>query len=266
MPVLYAAQWAFVGPQALSSVAQEWGVECAAEPGGEVDPGLLQFKRAAPGENIDDYDKSTRPQDRNRRGDIVDWRRGQSSRVVYDDQYGDVQPHHSLESPATASLNRASATFVRALFGATYLHAGASRTYEMFRAHVLSRRLDLASLFTFSHPTRDLSRLCAREGFQSPVARLESESGRLSRSPVFVVGVYSGRDKLGEGAGASLDEARFKAAAAALKGWYLYSPVNAAGQPGFPGGELMVPSAMEREENRGKRWNQPIIDFGEVVA
>jgi large subunit ribosomal protein L44 len=41
-------------------------------------------------------------------------------------------------------------------------------------------------------------------------ARLLKETGRLSNSPVFVVGIYSGADKLGEGFGSSLKMAEYR--------------------------------------------------------
>ena len=69
---------------------------------------------------------------------------------------------------------------------------------------------------------------------------------------MFVVGVFSGREKLGEASGASLDEARFRAAIAALKGWYLYSPV-----------EVRVPSDVE---GGGKEWSPVLVDGGEVIV
>lgn len=40
--------------------------------------------------------------------------------------------------------------------------------------------------------------------------RLLKETGRFSNSPVFVVGIYSGADKLGEGFGSSLKMAEFR--------------------------------------------------------
>jgi len=266
LEVVFAAQAAYVGPKALGTVAQEWGVEVAAEPGGEVDPGLLQFRRTPPG-TIPTGFKGTRPDKSSK------WRRGMSSRVVYDDAFGELQGTAATTAASAASttptahaattseipnttLAVAATTFVRALFAAIYLHAGAAATQTFFAAHVLSRRLDMASLFVLAQPTRDLSRLCAREGFEAPVARILAESGRLSRHPVFVVGVYSGADKLGEGAGASLNEARFRAAAAALKGWYLYSPA----------GEIMVPSDVEGERGQGKTFRPAVIDEGEIVA
>lgn len=282
MAVLFAAQSAYVGPAALSSVALSWGVEAAASPGGEVDPGLLQFKRASPGSHPDDLNDinahTTRPSDRNRRGDKVAWKRSMSSRIVHDDAFGDLQRDPSTTPPATVTLDVAATTFVRALAASIHLHAGSAASHAFFRAHILSRHLDLSSLFTFTEPTKDLSRLCAREGFEPPVARLESESGRLSRHPVFVVGVYSGRDRLGVDAGASLNEGRFRAAVKALKGWYLYSPSAAGGVVGVGSGagsgdsgsgkgakrKVLMPSQMEGEEEA--EFKPAHVDVGEIVA
>ncbi|KAH0564734.1 hypothetical protein GP486_001881 [Trichoglossum hirsutum] len=260
LAVLFAAMWAFVGSRTLTMISREWGVEAAAEPGVEVDPGLLQFMRLKPGENIEgEFENGAIPRPNERRG----WRRGMSSRIVYDDVFGDhpssrdktgsESSEEGTPAPQSVSLSTASASFVRALFGALYLHAGRQPAISFFRMHILPRHLPLHQLFSFTQPTRDLSRLCAREGFESPVARLISETGRRSRTPVFVVGVYSGEDKLGEGSGGSLDEARTKAAAAALRAWYLYSP-----------GDIRVPSDME--DGTAGTWKPVMIDKGEVVV
>jgi dsRNA-specific ribonuclease len=238
MAVLQAAQFAYTGPPALMTMSQEWGVEAAAEPGGEVNPGYLQFKRVAPGTPMHE-------------DDAVEKRARLAALIP-----GVAKSDGKLEG---ATLEVASSAFVRALFAAVYLHTGAAATHEFFKAHILSRQLDLASLFTFTQPTRDLARLCAREGFEAPVARVISETGRLSRHPVFVVGVFSGRDKLGEAGGASLNEARFKASIKALKSWYLYSPQ-------VKGGELMVPSAMEGVKGKGRTWKPAYIDDGEIIV
>ena len=80
-----------------------------------------------------------------------------------------------------------------------------------------------------------------------------SETGRKSRHPVFVIGIFSGNEKLGEGSGSSLDEARTCAAVAALKGWYLYSPP-----------ELRVPS--ETEEPGARKWDPMLVDPGDMVV
>ena len=88
------------------------------------------------------------------------------------------------------------------------------------------------------------------------MARLISETGRFSRHPVFVVGVFSGNDKLGEASGSSPNEARIRASAQALKSWYLYSPNGGVG--------VRVPSEMEDEG--AKPWEPALVDCGEVVC
>jgi dsRNA-specific ribonuclease len=257
MDVLFAAQEAYVGPKALMTIAKEWGVEEAAEPGGEVDAGLLQFRYAPPGTNILDKTVSA-SQDPNARANAAlaqqeGWRKGMSSRIVYDDQFGLTPPSPTPANRIpTATPQDALAAFVRALFGALHLHTGRASTKKFFANHILSRTLNLSQLFDFRYPTRDLARLCLREGFERPVARLVSETGRHSAHPVFVVGVYSGRDKLGEAVGGSLEEAKNRASAAALKGWYLYSP----------GEGVMVPS----EAQEGREWRANMIDPGEVIT
>lgn len=255
--VVFAAMWGFVGSKALAAITREWGVEVAAEPGGEVDPGLLQAKRIPAGtyEELDEG-LSQRPNADKR------WKKTISSRTLYGDSFGDenISPNleegtdvKAREGSRPVTLERASTNFARAVMGAVYLHGGRPAAKLFFRQHILSRELSIAGLFDFKQPTRDLSRLCAREGFDSPVARIISETGRRSRHPVFVVGVFSGYDKLGEGSGGSLDEARTRAAIAALKGWYLYSPLN-----------VKVPS--DDAGDRGKSWEPVFIDCGEVIV
>ena len=267
MQVLFAAQYAYSGPPTLSAMREEWGVESVAAPGVEVDPGLLQFTRIKPGNamaegtmlrrkdmpSAQDKSASARPNSQ------WNYRRGTSSRIVYDNNFGDLQDtadapasEYSHNPEAGVTTEEASATFINAVFGALYLHAGAQATQAFHQAHILSRHIPLHTLFSFTHPTRDLSRLCAREGFEPPVARLLSETGRHSRSPVFVVGVYSGSDKLGEAAGSSLDEARVRATATALRSWYLYSP---------PRENIVLPC-----QSGTTQWKPQMIDIGEIVT
>ncbi|KAL9103774.1 MAG: hypothetical protein Q9163_001233 [Psora crenata] len=274
--VLFAAMAAYVGPKTLAAITREWGVEAAAAPGGEVDPGFLQFARREAGnasvdgtgtqvkelEQAAQSLSATRP---NPEQMLKGWRRGVSSRTIYDDYFGDGITRSSAEAPPTddpnqskapptipTTLEAASATFIRALIGALCLHTGLRQTKAFYTAHLLSRHLDISALFSFRQPTRDLSKLCAREGFESPIARILSETGRKSRHPVFIVGIFSGREKLGEGSGGSLDEARIRAAIAALKGWYLYSPLN-----------VRVPS---EAIGSTKPWESLMVDGGEVVV
>lgn len=265
--VTVAAMYAYCGPKTLAAITREWGVEVAAAPGGEVDPGFLQCTRQEAG-NASVNGTGTQLKDLSKAAEqqIRGWRRGASSKTVYDDYFGNETKRTDTdyaERPGLreedaqrkadkgVTLEQASTGFVRALMGAVYLHAGKKAAHNFFKAHILSRYLDVSKLFEFRQPTKDLSKLCAREGFESPVARILSETGRKSRHPVFVVGVFAGKDKLGEGSGGSLDEARIRAAVGALKGWYLYSPLN-----------VRVPS----EATEGKPWEPVLVDGGEVVA
>ncbi|KAI7168110.1 ribonuclease III [Hortaea werneckii] len=301
MPVLFAAQYAYAGNATLGAMRAEWGVEAVAAPGPEVDPGLLQLTRTVPGNAMQEGEMrriKDMPQARRlgsgRRNEEWNYRRGTSSRIVLDDQFGDLhtdlppaeeqkpypgatisQPGEgspaeqppSLDlsnptptDPTATTLETASASFIRALVGALYLHAGIPAAKDFHTSHILSRHLPLSPLFAFTHPTRDLSRLCAREGLEPPVARLLSETGRHSRTPVFVVGVYSGKEKLGEGVGSSLNEGRVRAAGNALRGWYLYSP---------PESEVVVPSEVEGmagEGRKGRKWKPQMVDIGEIIT
>lgn len=55
-----------------------------------------------------------------------------------------------------------------------------------------------------------LSLTVSKFGRERPISRLLKETGRLSNSPMFVVGIYSGADKLGEGFGTSLKMAEYR--------------------------------------------------------
>ena len=248
LAVVFAAVYAYIGPKTLNAMRKEWGVDLVHEPGGEVDPGLLQFvwfdPLAAANEEPDKPGTDSPDQP---------FRRALNARIVYDNEFTDLDESNARPSADSATVEQASASFVRAVMGALYLHAGRPAAKRFFEQHFLSRHLNVSELFSFSQPARDLSRLCAREGFELPVARIISETGRRSRHPVFNVGVYSGADKLGEGAGASLAEARTRAAVAALKGWYLYSPLD-----------VRVPSSME--EKNAAPWKPVYVDLGEVIV
>jgi dsRNA-specific ribonuclease len=264
MEVLYSAMKAYAGPTALHQVARSWGIEYAAAPGGEVDPGLLQFSLKERGDAMTTFGYKRAEAEYL---DKYKFRHGISSRVVLDDDFGETV-HNRLSNEALAArpdteygneLTRslaemAFATCARAIVGAIYAHCGRETVKDFVNAHVLSRTLDISKLFSFRKPTTELSLLCAREDFEPPVARLLSETGRLSRTPVFVVGIYSGNDKLGEAAGSTLEQARYKAATNALKSWYLYSP----------GEHVRVPSDMLSEG--AKPWEPVYMDIGEIIA
>lgn len=118
---------------------------------------------------------------------------------------------------------------VRSIIGALWAHTHETNPAAAFKFiddHILSRKLDVSKMFQFEQPTRELAVLCRREGLEKPVSKLLAESGRLSKAPVFIVGVFSGQDKIGEGFGSSLKEAKARAATDALMKWYCYEPVE----------------------------------------
>ena len=145
-----------------------------------------------------------------------------------------------LLSKKNYSQDAALALFVRSVVGVLWT-IDPKLAENFIRDHILSRKLDVTKLFQFEHPTRELARLCEREGLMRPVSKLIAESGRLSKAPVFIVGVFSGDEKLGEGIGASLKEAKARAASDALMKWYCYEPALSQGQ-------------------------KPVIDHGTVVV
>lgn len=276
MEIMHAAMKAFAGDRTLFQVSRSWGVENAAAPGAEVDPGLLQFDLNQPRGHTTKWGFSRPRTEREAR-----LKRGISSRVIMADDFGDTptnmasvddideaqqlqeqkigfsaEQQLSLGDPheKVAKSHNVHSQFVRAVVGAIYTHSGREAARKFVQAHILSRQLDLARLFVFKLPTRELARLCAREEFDPPVARLLTETGRLSKTPVFVVGIFSGQDKLGEGAASSLDHARQKASINALKAWYLYSP----------GDNVRVPSDMLDEG--AKPWEPVYVDIGEVIT
>lgn len=262
LAVVFAAMYAYCGPKALATITREWGVQPAAAPGGEVDPGFLQFMRLPPEPQPERLGpelvstQSAMVASPNNPNIVEKRRRSISNRTVYDDEFGEPKSsgiEQSIDLSQGVTMEKASANFVRAVIGAVYLHAGRAASKQFYKDHFMSRQLNMASLFQFRTPTKDLSKLCAREGFQPPIARILSETGRLSRHPVFVVGVFSGKEKLGEGAGSSLDEARTRAAVAALKSWYLYSPLD-----------WKLPS--DTEEANAKQWVPQMVDQGDVVV
>ncbi|PSR76134.1 hypothetical protein PHLCEN_2v8632 [Hermanssonia centrifuga] len=109
----------------------------------------------------------------------------------------------------------------RALVALVYQHSSLLTARTFVHKFFLSREIDLRNMIKFRDPKKALLDTVAKFGRERPVSRLLRETGRLSNSPVYVVGVYSGADKLGEGFGSSLKMAEFRAAEDALLRLYL---------------------------------------------
>lgn len=65
-------------------------------------------------------------------------------------------------------------------------------------------------MLKFLDPKKALKELVAKYNREPPKSRLLKETGRFSNTPVFVVGIYSGAEQIGEAFGSSLKMAEFR--------------------------------------------------------
>ncbi|KAG8716406.1 hypothetical protein FRC11_013389 [Ceratobasidium sp. 423] len=86
---------------------------------------------------------------------------------------------------------------------------------------VVTAELDIRPLLKFNDPKLALINTVRKYQREPPISRLLQESGRQSNSPIFIVGIFSGEDKLGEGFGSSLKIAEYRAAEDAMHRLYL---------------------------------------------
>lgn len=159
----------------------------------------------------------------------------------------------SPKEAATAQYrDNAYANFVRSVIGAIHVHAGPTKVHQFVDRHILSRELDILRSYRILQPSRELSHLCAREGLPAPTTLLTAETGRRSNRPVYVQAVYSGKDKLGEGQGSSIKEAKYTAESNALKAWFMFEDKQA---------DL---SSSRLEGSQGE-YKPAMIDTGDII-
>lgn len=136
------------------------------------------------------------------------------------------------ESSLVPREQRAYASAVKAVVGGLYTHCGEEAAKQFVLNHVLLRKVPVEQMFQFSRPTRELTRVLDKLAVQEPLeVRLMAETGRLSAHAIYVAGAFAGGDKLGEGVGSSVNEAKTRAVVSALMAYYLYLPVTAEGLP-----------------------------------
>ncbi|CAK5273968.1 unnamed protein product [Mycena citricolor] len=129
-------------------------------------------------------------------------------------------PSSSSEPPVQRS--DALASIPRALTALVYTHRSLPSARHFVHTHfLLSRSVDIRSFIKFVDPKKALKEMVAKFGREPPKSRLLKETGRFSNSPVFVVGIFSGEDQIGEGFGASLRMAEYRAAEDAVLRVYL---------------------------------------------
>ncbi|KAJ7245126.1 ribonuclease III domain-containing protein [Mycena haematopus] len=130
-------------------------------------------------------------------------------------------PNLTMSYQPPLQRSDALASIPRALTALIYQHRSLPSARQFVHSFFLSREVDIRSMIKFVDPKKALKEMVAKFGREAPKSRLLKETGRFSNSPVFVVGIYSGNDKLGEGFGASLKMAEYRAAEAALLAVYL---------------------------------------------
>lgn len=237
--VLKNALISYVGWKTLASVGKGWGVEGSPKEEMTVRPNPSKPTKPGRAPTADELDAMLQL---NRVKSVVKSGRTKGAR------------DETEESPSQY-LDRAYSEFVRAVVAGVDLHTGPAGVRQFIDHHFLSRRTDLIRSFRVSQPQRELSVLCARQGLERPVTRLIAETGRRSNSPVFVVGVYSGNDKLGEGQASSLKEAEFLAQSNAMKAWYLFEDRTAT-----------LPFLTAEENFEGTTLRPAMVDLGDVIV
>ncbi|KAJ3355006.1 hypothetical protein HDU83_004177 [Entophlyctis luteolus] len=114
------------------------------------------------------------------------------------------------------------ARVVQSLVGAIFREHGAPGVAAFIKGHILSREVDVvAHLRLNANPKGTLRAILAAQKKPPPVSRMLQETGRLSSNPVFIVGVYSGIEKIGQGFGSSIAMAETRACKNALETHYL---------------------------------------------
>ncbi|KAI0272766.1 ribonuclease III domain-containing protein [Gloeopeniophorella convolvens] len=131
--------------------------------------------------------------------------------------------HRTPSTPLKPALLHTDAlsSISRALVALVYQRRSLASARKFAHQFFLGRDVDLRRLLQFRDPKLTLVQTVEKFGRERPVSRLLKETGRFSNSPVFVVGVYSGAEQLGEGFGSSLKMAEYRAAEDALLRLYL---------------------------------------------
>ncbi|KAG8906864.1 hypothetical protein FRB99_005924 [Tulasnella sp. 403] len=125
------------------------------------------------------------------------------------------------EGKRPVEIQDAYASVPRSVVALTYQQKSMHHARALVHKYFLSREVDLRPFIKFRNPMKALQETAKAFGRERPLSRLLKETGRFSISPMYVVGVYSGEDKLGEGFGSSLQMAEFRASEDVLRRLYL---------------------------------------------
>ncbi|KAE8234829.1 hypothetical protein CF326_g125 [Tilletia indica] len=221
--VLKAALASYAGPSTSADVAFELGVQGSLI---RWDPTRLQAS-AAP--NVDPSKPRTESglaaaledaavKERQRKVDVMLARMNRRKKGFVGTE-GELQA--ADDGSATYRRQDVFASVMRALVAVLYQELGVSVARHFVSSHFLTRLVPLPSFLKFTDPKRVLSSTLNKYGLAPPQSRLIAETGRLSIAPVFIVGIWSDQNKIGEGSGSSLRMAEYRAAEDALRRLYL---------------------------------------------
>ncbi|CAI2167113.1 8062_t:CDS:2 [Funneliformis geosporum] len=106
----------------------------------------------------------------------------------------------------TITIGRAVINAVKAIVGALYLDKGPNSAKTFVHDNLLSREFDIQTLYDIKEPKRHLTALMKRLEREHPISRhlyipYIVIAGRKTKEPIFVIGAYSGTEKLAEGFG-----------------------------------------------------------------
>jgi dsRNA-specific ribonuclease len=99
---------------------------------------------------------------------------------------------------------------MNALIGAIYKEQGEAAAKQFIHDFVLARDFDVRPNIKVQEPKRHVTALLKNLNKEPATSRLLSETGRHSHSPVFIIGIFSGKDKIGEGFGSSKKMAEYR--------------------------------------------------------
>ncbi|CAI8500025.1 unnamed protein product [Hanseniaspora opuntiae] len=126
-----------------------------------------------------------------------------------------------------------------ALFG--LMNQKVPNLFELFARDFLNvEELEIQKVFLLNDSENTLNDILSVENIPKVAYKLLAETGRDSAEPMFIVGVFTAEgEKLGEGFGSNVQDARSRAALDACIKYFCYSPTLKNGDIAFGKGEII---------------------------
>lgn len=144
-----------------------------------------------------------------------------------------------------------------AVVGSVYIDLGHDVAEKLIHQFIIAQLKDtnVLDLIKIEHPKMMLRSILKSLKKAPPTARILKETGRLSHFPTFVVGIYSGTEFLGEGAGTSLQRAQNEAAVGILRKHFMSELKEAPLPTDFKDYKSEMKSAFRFEKDKEKNNN-----------